>query len=456
MPYDMSSAVLYRQLHNNFPRLLSGKGTRLFLEDGREIIDASGGPSVACIGHGNARVRDAMVLQLDQVAYCSTTFYTTDVCEKLCEVLTESTNGHMTRAAIVNSGSEAMEGAMKLARQYFLEKADPEPKRTNFIARHQSYHGTTLGALSMGGHVARRAKFEPMLLSNVTRVSPCYSYRGQGAHESDEAYVLRLADELDQEFQRAGPDTVCAFVAEPVVGATLGCVPSVPGYFKAMRKVCDKHGALLILDEVMCGMGRTGTMHAWEQEGVVPDIQTLGKCLGGGYQAIAAVLAHRKVVDALSHGTGAFAHGHTYQSHPIACAAALEVQQIVKEEGLLQNVRIMGELLSSRLSELLSSHPNVGDIRGRGLFWGIEFVKDKVTKKPFPIAANVAMEIAELGLTRCYGIAIYPGTGTANGINGDHVIISPPYNITAVEIEHIVHVMQKLVTEYFEKKSIQL
>ncbi|ORY64962.1 exocyst complex protein exo70 [Pseudomassariella vexata] len=433
-----TSAVLYRNLHNKFLRLYRGKGSTLYLEDGRQILDASGGAAVACIGHGDPRVKDAIVAQLNKVSYCASTFYTTDVCEELCQELTNSTNGHMTRAYIVNSGSEAMEAAMKLARQFFLEKSpDPEPARSKFIARHHSYHGTTLGSLSMGGHVVRRAKFEPMLLDNISRVSPCFAYRNKDPSESDEAYVARLVDELDKEFQRLGPETVCAFVAEPVVGAALGCVPSVPGYFKAMRAVCDKYGALLILDEVMSGMGRTGTMHAWEQEDVVPDIQTIGKCLGGGYQPIAGVLVNRRVVDALSQGTAAFVHGHTYQGHPITCAAALEVQKIVREEGLLQNVRDMGSLLSARLQELLGSHPNVGNIRGRGLFWGIEFVKDKSSKSPFPATDNVAMEIAELGLTEPYGIAVYPGSGTIDGINGDHIIVSPPYNTTVEEVEKI-------------------
>ncbi|KAI0132012.1 exocyst complex protein exo70 [Xylariales sp. AK1849] len=432
------SAVLHRQLRHKFLLISSGSRSRLVFEDGHSIIDASGGAAVACLGHGDVRVRDAIITQLDKISYCATTFYTTAVCEELCRQLVGSTQGHMSRAYIVCSGSEAMEAAMKLARQYFLEKPSAEPDRTRFIARHQSYHGTTLGSLSMGGHVGRRAKYEPMLLNNISRVSPCFPYRNQGEDESDEAYIAKLAAELDNEFQRLGPQTVCAFVAEPVVGAALGCVASVPGYFKAMREVCSRYGALLILDEVMCGMGRTGTLHAWEQEGVVPDIQTLGKALGGGYQAIAAVLVNHKVVDVLLSGTGAFVHGHTYQGHPIACAAALEVQRIIKEENLIENVRQMGDLLSRRLTEKLSSHPNVGSIRGRGLFWGIEFVATKSTKEPFPVTANVAMEIAELGLSEPYGIAIYPGTGTVDGINGDHVIVSPPYNSAADEIEEIV------------------
>ncbi|KAF2968228.1 hypothetical protein GQX73_g5299 [Xylaria multiplex] len=416
MSTPATSAVLYRSLNINFPQIIGGEGNYVILEDGRRILDASGGAAVACIGHGNTRVHDAIVAQLKQISYCSTIFYTTDVCERLCQELVDSTHGIMKRAYIVNSGSEAMEAAMKMARQYYLEKDPPEPSRMRFIAREHSYHGITLGALSLGGHVTRRAKFEPMLLDCVSRVSRCFSFRDKHMHETDSGYVARLAGELDQEFQRVGAETVCAFVAEPIVGAALGCVPFVPGYLKAMKAVCDKHGALFILDEVMCGMGRSGTYHAWEQEdNAAPDIQTLGKCLGGGYQPIAGVLASKRVIEAFEKGTGSFVHGHTYQGHPVTCAAALEVQKIMREDNLVQNVSKMGGLLSARLKELLINHPNVGDIRGSGLFWGIEFVADRTTNKPFPSSSGVALGIAELGLTKPYCTAVYPSSGTADG-----------------------------------------
>ncbi|KAI1431631.1 exocyst complex protein exo70 [Xylaria sp. CBS 124048] len=436
MSNTTTSAVLHRSLKIKFPRIVGAEGNYVVLEDGRRILDASGGPSVVCIGHGDARVQNAIIAQLGRVAYLSTMFYTTDVVEELCTHLVHSTQGVMTRAYIVNSGSEAMEAAMKLARQYFLEKVPAEPRRMRFIARESSYHGTTLGALSMGGHTMRRAKFEPMLLDCVSRVSRCFPYRDKYADESDEQYVSRLADELDREFQRVGPETVCAFVAEPVVGA-------------AMKAVCEKYGALFILDEVMCGMGRSGTYHAWEQHDVTPDIQTLGKCLGGGYQPIAAMLASGKVVGAFEKGSGSFVHGHTYQGHPITCAAALEVQRIIGEEKLVENVSNMGRLLSERLRDLLAKHPNVGDIRGTGLFWGIEFVMDKETKEPFPSSSNVALGIAELGITAPYCIAVYPSSGTADGVNGDHVIVSPPYNVSPTDVEMIATTVQRLVTDFF-------
>ncbi|KAH9897265.1 exocyst complex protein exo70 [Xylariomycetidae sp. FL2044] len=449
----MESSVLHRSLYHKFPRLQRGEGIYLLLDDGRKITDASGGAAVACIGHGDVRVQEKIAEQLTKVAYCSTIFYTTDVCEQLCQVLVDSTKGEMKRAYIVNSGSEAMEAAMKMARQYFLEKSPPEPARTKFISRQSSFHGTTFGSLSMGGHLARRAKFEPMLLENVSKVSRCFPYRDKRAEDTDQVFVAKLADELDQEFQRLGPETVCAFVAEPVVGAALGCVPAVDGYLKAMRSVCDKYGALLVLDEVMCGIGRTGRYHAWEHDGVAPDIQTIGKCLGGGYQPVAGVLANGRVIDAFINGSGSFVHGHTYQGHPVACAAALEVQRILREDSLIQNVANLEGLLFGRMRTLLLAHPNVGDIRGRGFFCGIELVADKPTKAPFPASDGVAMAIAELGLEEPYTIAVYPGSGTADGVNGDHIIVSPPYNVTEKDIERIATTVQALIQDFFASKS---
>ncbi|KAI8949057.1 pyridoxal phosphate-dependent transferase [Xylaria longipes] len=456
MSDSSTSAVVHRSLKVDFPRIVGSEGNYVILEDGRRIFDASGGAAVACIGHGNTRVHDAIAAQLKQVSYCSTIFYTTDVCEALCRELVDSTHGIMKRAYIVNSGSEAMEAALKLARQYYLEKVPPEPSRIRFIAREHSYHGITLGSLSVGGHVMRRAKFEPMLLDCVSRVSRCFPFRDKNVNETDSQYVARLADELDREFQRVGADTVCAFVAEPIVGAALGCVPFVPGYLKAVKAVCDKHGALFILDEVMCGMGRSGTYHAWEQDdNAAPDIQTLGKCLGGGYQPIAGVLASKRVIEAFEKGTGVFVHGQTYQGHPIACAAALEVQRIIREGNLVQNVSNMGGLLSARLRNLLASHPNVGNIRGSGLFWGVEFVMDKATNKPFPSSAGVAFGMAELGLSEPYYMAVYPSSGTADGVNGDHIIISPPYNISPADVETIATTVQRLVIDYFASKTAE-
>ncbi|KAL9064257.1 MAG: hypothetical protein Q9157_007898 [Trypethelium eluteriae] len=278
--------------------------------------------------------------------------------------------------------------------------------------------------------------------------------------ETEEEYAERLARELDVEFERVGGDRVCAFVAEPVVGAALGCVPPVPGYFKAVQRVCHKHGALLILDEVMSGMGRIGSMHAWQDPDidVIPDIQTIGKALGGGYMPVAGVLVNKRIVDVLQRGTGAFGHGQTYQGHPVACQAAVEVQKEIMENGLIDNVKVMGAILGQGLKKRLKDCPNVGNVRGKGLFWGvsgfnfdtvnatdaqvqqIEFVRDKKTKEPFAPKEEVAMSIHE------------KGTGSADGKSGDHVLVAPAFNVTKEEIERIVELTAGVIGDFFAVK----
>ena len=348
-----------------------------------------------------------------------------------------------------------MEAAIKLGRQYYTEVG--QPRRTNFIAREDSYHGTTLGALSMSRHVGRRAIYLPLLSSWVHPVSACNAYRQRLVDENDAAFVSRKAAELDQKFLDLGPDTVIGFVCEPISGATLGCVPYVPGYLAAMKAICTRYGALFILDEVMCGMGRSGTLHAWQAEhsdepghNCVPDIQPIGKGLGGGYQPVAGVLIGHKIVKGLKNGSGGFLHGQTYQAFPVASAAALAVQRIIKRENLLENVRIQGAYLSSLLHKKLDSHPYVGDIRGMGLFWGIEFVKDKGTKEPFDPQLNIAKRILATGLSKKWNMSFYPSQGTAGGLSGDHVIIAPAYNITSTDVEFIVNTIEGVIKDVFD------
>ncbi|KAI9721582.1 MAG: hypothetical protein M1828_005072 [Chrysothrix sp. TS-e1954] len=444
------SMLLHRSLHEPPLHVVGAKGNYLELDSGRRIFDSTGGAAVACLGHGNERVKQAVLQQMHAFSYCHTLTYTSSVAEELAQELCRSTKDQMTKAYLVSSGSEAMEAAMKLARQYFLELPHPQPQRTRFIARAPSYHGNTLGALSMSGHRARRNLFEPILLQNISHISPCNAYRYLEHQETLQHYVDRLAQELDDEFIRIGPANVAACTFETVVGAALGCVPAVDGYFKAIKAVCDRHGALLILDEVMCGMGRSGTLHAWEQEGVVPDIQTIGKGLGGGYAPVAGVLINKRVVDVLDAGTGAFSSGQTYQGHPIACAAALEVQKIIREDDLVTNVREKGDLLSSLLRQELIDHPFVGDIRGRGLFWGIEFVQNKTTKEPFAPTRGVAMGVHQRALQHPYSISLYPGTGTMDGQSGDHVLLAPAYNVSKTDIEFIVERTAAVIRDFFE------
>ncbi len=416
------------------PVAVGGEGVMLRLADGREIIDGSGGAAVACLGHGNARVAAAIGRQAATLAYAHTGFFTSEPAEALADLILEGSPGGLSHAWFCSSGSEGTEAALKLARQYFVEIG--QPARTRFIARRQSYHGNTLGALAAGGNMARRVVYEPILAEAFSHVSPCFAYRFQNEGESDAAYVDRLAAELEAEFARLGPETVAAFIAEPMVGATAGCVPALAGYFERVRAICDRHGALLILDEVMCGMGRTGTMHAWEQEGVVPDLQIIAKGLGGGYQPIGGILIAAKIVAGVAAGSGAFLHGHTYQAHPVACAGALEVQRIIREDGLLANVRAMGTRLEAALMDRFGNHAHVGDIRGRGLFQAIELVADRASKRVFDPALKLHERVKRAALER--GLAVYPMGGTIDGRQGDHVLIAPPYIVTAGEIDMIV------------------
>ncbi|TVY94565.1 putative aminotransferase [Lachnellula willkommii] len=446
-----TSFSLGRNLRKEYPVIDGGEGNLLFTRDGRKVFDASSGAAVSCLGYGNKRVTDAVIKQLvTGTPYLSSTFWANDLVFELCKELINGTNGKMAKVYLTGSGSEAMEATIKMSRQYFYE-VDKKTPRVNFIARENSYHGVTLGALSVSGHLARRAPYLPFLMTNVHHVSSCNPYRQRMEGESDAAFVDRKAAELEAKFQELGPKTVIGFIVEPVVGAALGCVPSVPGYLKAMRDVCHKHGALFILDEVMCGMGRTGTLHAWQEEDVVPDLQTMGKGLGAGYQPIAAVMVSQRVFKGIKEGSGQFVHAQTYQGMPIQASAALEVQKIIREGNLMDNVSKQGAYLEKRLNAVLGDHPNVGDIRGRGLFWGLEFVKDKGTKEPFDPKLGVAQKILDLAISPPFNMTVYPGTGTVDGVRGDHIMLAPPYIILKEDVDHIVKVISDVVYYVFKE-----
>ena len=431
---SQKSRVLHRSLRETPPKAIGGEGMWLIAEDGRRILDASGGAAVSCLGHQHPRVLEAMSRQASKLAYAHTGFFSSEPAEALADHLLGEEPGGLAYAYFVSGGSEAIEAGIKLARQYFIERG--EPQRQHFIARRQSYHGNTLGALAAGGNAWRREPYAPLLSSAFSHVTPAFAYHEKRDHESEAEFVARLAAELEAEFQRLGPDTVAAFIAEPVVGATAGCVPAPEGYFRAVRDICDRHGALLILDEVMCGMGRTGTLHAWEQEGIAPDIQAVAKGLGGGYQPIGAMLASGKIIDTIRQGSGAFQHGHTYLAHPMACAAALEVQKIISEEHLLDAVKERGAQLERRLTERFGNHRHVGDIRGRGLFQAIELVADRATRTPFDPALKLNQRIKAIAFEG--GLGCYPGGGTVDGRRGDHVLLAPPYIATSDDIDMIV------------------
>jgi adenosylmethionine-8-amino-7-oxononanoate aminotransferase len=430
---SIDTHVLHRQLQARPPVAVRGQGIHLYDVQGRAYIDASGGAAVSCLGHGHPDVLAAMHQQIDQLAYAHTSFFTTEVAEQLAAHLVRTAPEGMSHAYLVSGGSEAVEAALKMARQYFVEIG--QPGRRHFIARRQSYHGNTLGALAVGGNTWRRRPFDPLLI-DVTHVSPCYAYRDQRPDETPEQYGRRLVRELDETIERLGPQTVIAFVAETVGGATAGALAPVPGYFQGIREVCDRHGILLILDEVMCGMGRTGTLYACEQEGVVPDLMTIAKGLGGGYQPIGAVLVQSRIVEAMRAGSGLFQHGHTYIGHAVACAAALAVQQVVERDGLLARVRELGAYMARRLRASLGDHPHVGDIRGRGLFWGLELVAERPGKRWFDPTLKLHARVKAEAFAR--GLLVYPMGGTVDGRVGDHVLLAPPFIVTQADIDEIV------------------
>ncbi len=423
------SRVFHRDLRADFPEATGGEGCYIIDAEGKRYLDACGGAAVSCLGHGHPKVVQAIREQSESLAYAHTSFFTTRALEDLAEELVSAAPPGLSRVYFTSGGSEAVEAALKLARQYAIETGAPE--RDAVIARRQSYHGNTLGALATGGHAGRRRGFEPLLRS-AEHVSPCFAYRDKRGGETDAQYAARLGDELDARIQNLGPRRAAAFIAETVVGATAGAVPPVPGYFRRVRDITREHGALLILDEVMCGMGRTGTAFACEAEGVTPDLVAVAKGLGGGYQPIGAVLVSERVYDAISRGSGAFNHGHTYMGHPIACAAALAVQRVIREEGLLGRVRALGDELAAKLRDRFGDHPHVGDIRGRGLLWAIELVEHRGEKRPFAASARLHQRVRRHAFAR--GLMVYPAGGTADGESGDHVLLAPPFIITEREL----------------------
>ena len=435
-----SGHVFHRSTSARPPVAVRGEGIFLIDADGRRYIDACGGAAVSCLGHGHPAVVKAIAEQTARLEYVHTGFFTSEAAEELAMLMADMSPGELDRVWYTSSGSEAVEAGLKLARQYHLERGDTG--RNRIIARSLSYHGNTLGALATGGSAWRRAPYAPLLI-DVALIDPCFAYRFAEPGETAEDYGRRAADTLERELLKLGPETVMAFVAETVVGATAGAVPPVPGYLSRVREICDRHGILLILDEVMCGSGRTGTFLSCEQDGVVPDIATVGKGLGGGYQPIGAVICTSAVYETVARGSAALKHGQTYNAHPVGCAAALAVQRVIRDEGLLERVSEAGSRLSTLLGERFGDHPHVGDIRGRGLLQAIELVADRSTKAPFDPELAVHQRAKADALAR--GLLIYPGGGTVDGRRGDHILLAPPYNVTDEELETIVGRLAKTV-----------
>ena len=417
-----------------YPIAVKGDGVYLIDKQGKQYLDGSGGAAVSCLGHSDPEIIDAIKAQLDRMEFAHTGFFNSQAAESLSDLLIENAPGDLDRVYLVSGGSEAMEAAIKLARQYYLEIG--QPQRHKVIARLQSYHGNTLATLAIGGNQWRREPFAPLLIE-TSHIAPCYAYRGITDNETEFDYGQRVANELESEINRLGAKQVMAFVAEPVVGATLGAVPAVDGYFKRIREICDQYGVLLILDEVMCGMGRTGSLFACEQEGIAPDITAIAKGLGAGYQPIGAMLCSAEIYSAIENGSGFFQHGHTYLGHPVACAAGYAVVSAILDRNLIARVQTQGNRLMQALNSQFSEHPHIGDVRGRGLFLGMEFVQDRETKAAFDPSLGVARQFKKATFEA--GLICYPMGGTIDGKQGDHVLLAPPFIIDDNHIDEIVN-----------------
>lgn len=436
------SHVFPRHTKADLPTAVAGDGCYLIDENGKRYLDGSGGAAVSCLGHSDEAVIRAVQDQVGKLAFAHTGFMTSEPAEALADLLISQAPGDLDRVYFVSGGSEATEAAIKLARQYHLERG--EPARRHLIARRQSYHGNTLGALAAGGNAWRRQQFDPLLIG-VSHIAPCYEYVERKPDESAFDYGQRVANELEAEILRLGPETVMAFMAEPVVGATSGAVAPVAGYFKRIREICDQYGVLLILDEVMCGMGRTGHLFACDADGIAPDILCIAKGLGAGYQPIGAMLCSGQIYDAVAEGSGFFQHGHTYIGHPVATAAGLAVVEQMLNRDLISRCASMGEQLQAALVDRFGDHPHVGDIRGRGLFRGIELVADRGTKAPFDPGLGLAAKIKRASFDG--GLICYPMSGTRDGRQGDHILLAPPFIISEPQITEVVDKLGAAITQ---------
>ena len=428
--------LLNRSLHDRYPHAARAEGVHIYDESGRRYIDGSSGAGVSCLGHGNGEVLEAMRAQGERVTFASSVFFATDIAEALADDLIAHAPAGMVRANFGCSGSEQVENAMKLARQYHVDTG--RPTKRLIVGRRQSYHGMSLATLNAGGHAQRRELYEPMFAGTYL-TDPHFEYRYRRVDEDAEAYSLRAADALETTILELGPEQVAAFLCEPVVGATTGCVPGSPAYFRRVREICDRHDVLLIFDEIFCGMGRTGTLYACEQDGVVPDMLVLAKGLAGGYQPMSALLINERIYTGVRDGRGYIANGHTYMNHPVGCAAALKVQEILRRDGLVERARDRGHYLRRRLEATFSDHPHVGDIRGRGLMQALELVEDRGSKAPFPPSLNLWSAVMKEALAR--GLMCYPNQGTADGQRGDHVILAPPYIVSEADCDEIVAIL---------------
>ncbi|NQY93168.1 MAG: aspartate aminotransferase family protein [Campylobacteraceae bacterium] len=432
---------MQRDPNADLPIAVKGDGIYIIDQNGKKYLDGCSGAAVSCLGHSDESVRTAIKKQIDTLAYAHTSFMTTEPAEELAHMLIEKAPDNIKKVYFLSGGSEAVETALKLIRQYHLEKK--EPKRQNIIARLQSYHGNTLTTLGVGGNVKRKEPFLPYLSDCMHHINPVYAYRLKNDNETMDEYGIRAANYLEEKILELGADTVAAFVAEPLVGSTLGAVGAPKTYFKRIREICDQYGVLLLFDEIMCGTGRTGYMFASEYTQVKPDLITIAKGIGGGYQPLAATLISEKILSAIEEGSGQFSHGHTYIGHATACAAGVAVLKAFDERNLLDNVQKMGKLLKDTLKDRFKDHKNIGDIRGKGLFIGIELVKDRTTKECFDPKLQIYAEIKSTA--KELGLLCYPMGGTDFGKAGDHVLLAPPFIITPEQVTELVDKLEDAI-----------
>jgi adenosylmethionine-8-amino-7-oxononanoate aminotransferase len=449
------SALFPRNFKKDLPIAVRGEGSWILTADGRRLLDASGQAAVVSIGHGVAEIGRAMAEQSSQIAFAHTTQFHSASAEKLAERLLALAppNFHDGgRVYFTSGGSEATETAIKLARQYWLERGDS--KRFRVVSRRQSYHGSTLGAMSVSGNVGRRAPYQP-LLAEWGHVAPCFCYHCPFDLKFPEC-GLACANDLDALLQSADASaaphdlearSVAAFIFEPVVGATLGAAAPPDGYVARIAEICRRHDILLIADEIMSGMGRTGKPFAVQYWNVEPDMILVGKGIASGYAPLGAVLVSRKVAEAFERGTGAFQHGFTYQAHPVATAAGNAVLDLIESQNLFQRVPSAAQELRSHLAATLESHPHVGEIRGLGLLLGIEFMKNKSMREPFPREQNIADKIRQATLEE--NVLTYPSQGCVDGIRGDHILLAPPFVLTSSESEIIARALGSAVARVF-------
>ena len=437
------SSVFYRADDFAYPVAVRGEGMYLYDSEDRRYLDMSGGAAVSCLGHGHPDVVRAVQEQAAKLSFAHTAFFTNEPQEALAGRLAARFAEPGARVWFTSGGSESIESALKIAWQYWRARAMPE--KILIISRQFSYHGGTLGATSISGSVFRRTPYEKVL-HDWPRIAPCYAYRHKLEYETDHEYGHRVAAELDEAIRMAGAGNVAAFIAEPVVGATLGVVPAVDGYFAEIRRICDEHDVLLIADEVMCGSGRTGTFYAHEHDQILPDLVTIAKGLGGGYQPIGAVVARRHICETLHGGNEPFAHGLTYIGHAIACAAGVAIQQCL-DDGVLDAVAGKGQRLLALLRERFGEHSHIGDIRGRGLFVGIEFVVDTKSKTAFPAENGVPGRLKNAALR--HGLICYPGGGSVDGRKGAHVLLAPPYIAEERHFEELADKLDVVLADVF-------